>query len=538
MTIFTNQLPFDIEIAEETFAPWMQRLAANGPWDDPRLWHLALEAEQATLIRDFHELQCAPMISAFEPLPHQLETARKVLNELRGRAILADEVGLGKTIEAGLVLKEYMVRGLVKKALILVPASLVLQWSRELGQKFGIQAVAQRKAYVWEQYDCVVASIDTAKRAPHRDIVLAQEYDMIIIDEAHKLKNRKTSNYQFISELRKKYCLLLTATPVQNHLDELYHLVNILKPGQLGAQQQYKHNYVRGKRESKNEQALQEELAKVMIRNRRADAQLQWTKRIVHTVDLDLSAEEQQLYDGVTAFVRERCQAMPGTSGGLFSLVTLQREVCSSRDAVFLTLTNLFKKTPEQSPLRTRIWELVELIKQIKANTKAERALELVNNIREKVIIFTEYRATQEYLLHFFKQHRVPAVTYRGGMNRGKKDWMTDIFRDRAQVLIATEAGGEGINLQFCHHLINFDLPWNPMRVEQRIGRIHRLGQQHDVQIYNFSTNRTIEQHIVKLLQDKIKMFESVIGELDTIIENNEQEQLADVLLLRQMLNV
>src|SRR5690606_17883672 len=139
---------------------------------------------------------CLSKLPHIEPMPHQLSTAKKVVHEMGGRAILADEVGLGKTIEAGLILKEYMVRGLAKRVLILVPASLVLQWVRELNSKFSIQAVAQRKNHTWDS-EVVVASIDTAKREPHREKILATDYDLIIIDEAHKLKNKKTTNYQF-----------------------------------------------------------------------------------------------------------------------------------------------------------------------------------------------------------------------------------------------------------------------------------------------------------------------------------------------------
>lgn len=163
--------------------------------------------------------------------------------------------------------------------------------------------------------------------------------------------------------------------------------------------------------------------------------------------------------------------------------------------------------------------------------------MELVKEMNDKVIIFTEYRATQEYLLQFFRAQDMIAVPYRGGMNRGKKDWMMDLFRGRAQILIATEAGGEGINLQFCHHMINFDLPWNPMRVEQRIGRVHRLGQKEDVKIYNLCTIGTIEEHIVNLLHEKINLFELVIGELDHILERFEkgdgsiEQRLAKMLL-------
>ncbi|TBL73356.1 DEAD/DEAH box helicase [Paenibacillus thalictri] len=525
--VITRQLNnrLQIHFDREWYGEFAARSEKNGPWDDWTLFQLALEAEQARLIHSFDELQCLVHLQQLVPMQHQIDTAKKVLTEMRGRAILADEVGLGKTIEAGLILKEYIVRGLVKKALILVPASLVLQWVRELNQKFGINAVAQKKEYMWTGCDIIVASMDTAKRDPHRDIVMGMEYDMLIVDEAHKLKNKKTTNYQFITDLKKKYCLLLTATPVQNDLKELYNLITLLKPGQLGGQGNFHANFVVDKRIPKNEELLQAELSKVMIRNRRSDGNVAFTKRFVKNIPLTLSMEEQALYDGVTDFVKGRYEeAAGGDMSNILSLVTLQREVCSSRDAVFITLVNMFKKTAEDSPLRPKIWELVELIRSIKANTKAEKVLELIQDINEKVIVFTEYRASQEYLLNYLKEHKISAVPYRGGMNRGKKDWMMDLFRGRAQVLVATEAGGEGINLQFCSHMINFDLPWNPMRVEQRIGRVHRLGQQNDVKIYNLSTNGTIEEYILSLLHEKINMFELVIGELDTILERFEKK--------------
>jgi SNF2 family DNA or RNA helicase len=503
-----------------------RRVERNGPWDDWSIYQLALEAEEVSLVSDFHALQCLSLLPHFDPMPHQIDTARRVLHEMRGRAILADEVGLGKTIEAGLILKEYLIRGLVKKVLILVPASLVLQWVRELNSKFDIPAVAQKRAYTWNN-DIVVASMDTAKRDRHRSMLLGEEFDLLIVDEAHKLKNKRTGNYQFINELRKKYCLLLTATPVQNDLSEIYNLITLLKPGQLGGEGDFAANFVADRRVPKNEVELQATLGQVMIRNRRSDGGVEFTKRNVTNVPLSLSSEEMALYEGVTDYVRNHVRSESGGDiTSMLSLITLQREVCSSRDAVFITLINLFKKTSEDSPLRARIWELVELIRSIKANTKAEKTMELIQSMNdEKVIVFTEYRATQDYLLKFFKEHDLSAVPYRGGMNRGKKDWMMDLFRRRAQVMVATEAGGEGINLQFCHNVINFDLPWNPMRVEQRIGRVHRLGQTEDVQIFNLCTLGTIEEHIVHLLHEKINMFELVIGELDEIISKFEKEE-------------
>ncbi|MBO8163172.1 MAG: DEAD/DEAH box helicase [Brevibacillus sp.] len=504
---------------DRSWLPEFNRLIADdGPWHKWELFQLALEAEEALAVKNFDQLQALKFLPSLKPYPHQLATAEKVLNEMRGRAILADEVGLGKTIEAGLILKEYMVRGLAKKVLILVPASLVIQWTKELNQKFGIPAVAQKKEYMWRQYDVVVASIDTAKRDPHRRHVLSIDYDMLVIDEAHKLKNKRTRNYQFVREIKKKYCLLLTATPIQNEMEELYNLINLLRPGHLGHTEAFASTYVEGKRQAKNNDQLRQEISKVMIRNRRSDGGIRFTQRRVQSVPVELSPEEWALYDGVTRFVREHYRSQAGGFNAL-ALITLQREVCSSREAAFMTLYNMHQRAPEGSPTQQAIQELVDLIKRIETHSKAAKTAELIKRINDKVIIFTEYRATQNYLQKYLSEHGITSVPFRGGFKRSKKDWMTDLFQNRAQVLIATEAGGEGINLQFCNQVINYDMPWNPMRVEQRIGRVHRLGQERDVHIYNLSTKGTIEEHILHLLYEKIDLFEMVIGELDEIVE-------------------
>ena len=215
-----------------------------------------------------------------------------------------------------------------------------------------------------------------------------------------------------------------------------------------------------------------------------------------------------------------------------FSIMTLQREACSSREAVYFTLRNMLKKEELASPAyQQKIQQLISQVEKVQGNAKAEKALELIQQINDKVIIFTEYRATQLYLQWFLKQHGISSVPFRGGFKRGKKDWMRELFKNQAQVLIATEAGGEGINLQFCHHIINFDLPWNPMRLEQRIGRIHRLGQVKDVHIYNFAIKGTVEERIMKLLYEKIHLFEKVIGELDDILSKLEVGNVEDYLI-------
>lgn len=509
-----------VQIDRQWLNTFQDCIEQDSDWATWEQFQLAVEAAEAQVVTHFSELSCLRYLTEFTPLPHQVKTAQRVIGEMRGRAILADEVGLGKTIEAGLVFKEYLDRGLIQNALILVPSSLVLQWTRELNQKFRIPAVAQKKAWMWDQHDILVASLDTAKRNPHREKVLARHFDLLIVDEAHKLKNRRTKNWQFVNEIRKKYCLLLTATPVQNDLSELYNLVTLLKPGHLGRPSSFQSNYVADKRTPKNEDELRAEIQRVMIRNKRSDGQIAFTQRHVHTVPIQLTSEERALYDGITQFVRNRYRSGEGNIKSMLPLIILQREVCSSRDAAFLTLFKLFQRNEQgQKRLSPEVEHLAQLLRNVKTQSKVEKAIQLIKEIKEKVILFTEYRATQDLLLRALTAEGIPAIPFRGGFQRNKKDWMMELFQKRAQVMVATEAGGEGINLQFCRHIINYDMPWNPMRVEQRIGRVHRLGQKHDVNIYNFATEGTIEEYIIALLHEKIDMFRMVIGEMETILE-------------------
>ncbi|GLG00947.1 putative ATP-dependent helicase YqhH [Alicyclobacillus hesperidum subsp. aegles] len=483
------------------------------------LFQLAAIATQANMAPTFEDLLALEHVRGFAPLPHQIETAKRVVRELRGRAILADEVGLGKTIEAGLILKEYLLRGLVKKALILVPASLVLQWTKELNDKFRIHAIPQRNEWTWEQEDIVVGSLDTAKRPPHRDIVLRQSWDIVIIDEAHKLKNQKTKNWQMANQIPNKYLLLLTATPMQNQLKELHTLVTLLKPGHLGSANQFSVQYVADKRTAKDPDKLRETIADIMIRNRRQDGGTRLPKRHVQVVDLDLSAEERSFYEEVQQFLRDEYQARLSMHASMLPLLTLQREICSSSYAALISLEKMLKKTSH--PFRQeRLQKLIEMGTAIPEYTKIRKVLELVDEFDDKCIIFTEYRATQDFIMYMLKKRGISAVPFRGGFKRGKKDWMTELFSRKVRVLVATESGGEGINLQFCHYMINYDLPWNPMRLEQRIGRIHRLGQSEECHVFNLATRDTIEQHIVQILYEKVRMFESVIGTLDDIVSD------------------
>ncbi|MGL4521814.1 MAG: DEAD/DEAH box helicase [Bacilli bacterium] len=500
---------------------FLDRYQQNGQWDNWHLYSLAIQSQKALLVRDFYDLQCLRHLPDLQPHAHQLSVVHQVICEMNGVALLADEVGLGKTIEAGLVLKEYMIRGLVKKVLILVPASLINQWCAELNQKFLIPAIAWRKGYDPNAIDVLVTSLDLAKRAPYDEQIKNMQYDCIIIDEAHKLKNEKTKNYQFVKQLQKKYCLLLTATPVQNQISELFNLVSLLKPGYLGNYSSFKKEYnVRG-RDFEHDEILRQLLQKVMIRNRRQETGIQWTARHVENIHLDMKDEERKLYEAL-----HNAKEDWGESSH-FSLLTLLRECCSSREAVYTSLVRWMKKKGyDEFSISPRIQNILQCIGENQVHSKAEKVLELVQQINDKVIVFTEYRATQLFLQWYLKQHGISSVPFRGGFKKGKKDWMQQIFQQHAQVFIATEAGGEGINLQFCHHLINYDLPWNPMRLEQRIGRVHRLGQEHDVRIYNLVMKDTIEAHVLTLLHEKIDIFQKSIGDLDRILSNLPKNQI------------
>ncbi|WP_226582976.1 DEAD/DEAH box helicase [Halobacillus litoralis] len=475
-------------------------------WDG---FKLAYQAAQYKTVPQFDGLLALEHLPHVDFMDHQVQAAETVIHQMNGRAILADEVGLGKTLEAGLILKEYMIRGRAKKILILTPASLVNQWIQELNEKFYIQAASPRKKQAsWKDWDVTVTSIDMAKRENHREEILSIDYDLIIIDEAHKLKNHQTKNYQFVQSLKKTYCLLLTATPIQNTLSDLFNLVSILKPGYLGNLTDFKKKYKKNTEDEDNIQHIHSLVGHLMIRNRRKDTGLDSSKRKVVNELLSFTEEEMAMY--------KRLEELKSTHPS-FTWLTLAKELCSSREACYMSLKQLQKNAPEG---KAEIYdEYIEMIGQLPHHVKAKRMTELIENAGEKFIIFTEYRATQYYLQWYLQQHGITSVPFSGKFNKGKRDWMKQLFKNKAQVMIATEAGGEGINLQFCHHMINYDLPWNPMRLEQRIGRIHRFGQEHDVKIYNFAIKDTIEDHIMKMLYEKIELFKNAVGDLDHILE-------------------
>lgn len=495
----------------------INRLENREAWDNWTLYKMSYDVVKSNLITEFTGLQSPKYLPNLTPLKHQLEVAETVIERMNGKAILADEVGLGKTIEAGLIMKEYLIRGLVKKALILAPASLINQWVQELNHKFYIPAIAYRKNYGLDHYSVVVMSMDMAKRSPHKEHIYEQDYDLIIIDEAHKLKNHKTKNYEFVQDLKKKFCLLLTATPIQNNLFELFHLISLLKPGHLGDYETFQAAFSASKHSWENDDFLKELVNQVMVRNRRQDTGIEWTNRRVQTIPIQFTPQEKEVYE----MILELKNISPEFSSA-FTMITLQKEMCSSKEATYLTLNEMRQKCTDSKAV-LYIEEIIQKLVTLEVNAKAEKAYDIITEANDKVILFTEYRASQAYLQWYLHSKGITSVIFNGKFKASKRDWMKQLFKDHAQVLIATESGGEGINLQFCHHVINYDLPWNPMKLEQRIGRVHRLGQEHDVHIYNLAIEQTIENDILELLHVKIDVFEKAVGELDSILSTYKQ---------------
>src|SRR5699024_10909936 len=345
------------------------------------LFQLAHQFKQATIVNDFNKLQALDYLSNLDFMKHQILAAKTVIQEMNGRAILADEVGLGKTIEAGLILKEYMIRGLVKKALILVPASLTNQWINELQNKFHIPVVHYRKNYDWSNYPLLIASLDLAKRKEHREKITEIDFDLVIIDEAHRLKNDQTINYKFVQALKKKYCLLLTATPIQNNLMEIFNLISILKPGYLGDRKSFTRKYSKNRDAINNHPYLQKLIKQVMVRNRRQETLLDNIKRHVHTIWLQFNEEEAQVYTTIENAYKHHAS---------LSKITFLKEFCSSREACYLSIQKSLKDEATSDQL-----DLLEAIASLPHHTKAQKLVEIIKQIgNEKIIVFTEYRAT------------------------------------------------------------------------------------------------------------------------------------------------
>src|SRR4029079_2859146 len=432
-----------------------------------------------------------------ERFPHQLRACLRAMGPLNGRAILADEVGLGKTIEAGIVLKEYLLRGAVRTVLVLVPASLCEQWRAELWEKFELDFVVSRgPAGQWGRHPFVISSLETARHERHRRRVRGAGYDIVVVDEAHRLRNHLTLGWKFVNDLNPRYLLLLTATPVQNDLRELYNLVTLVRPGTVGTFSQFRRDFLTGhdKRAPRNAPRLRSLLESVMIRTRRNDTDLVFAPRKVETLWVVQTPTERSLYRDVSDFVADAVKGDVGQPGRphYFTLMVLRKEMGSSWAAARATLGKL-ASSPDGLDAR-RLKDLCARADAVSTGpSKVKHLLRCIHALRgEKAIVFTQFRATQDTVVAALRAEGIEPAIFHGELSWREKEDSLESFRGERQVLVSTEAGGEGRNLQFCRIVINYDLPWNPMRVEQRIGRVHRLGQQHPVRVIHLAARGTI----------------------------------------------
>jgi len=572
----------------------VSQAASRARADRPRLtpFHQRIAAEALTARGGGGAARLTPALahSSVDLNPHQIEAAAFALAQLpTGGAVLADEVGLGKTVEAGLVLAQLAAEGKAR-AIVLVPASLRAQWRDELQSKFGLDAgivdgesirAAERHGLKTNPFDSggiVIASHPfAALRASEIERV---PWDVAVIDEAHRLRNAYRRDHRTGQALRKalRRCpkLLLTATPLQNDLMELLGLAAFIDDALLGNEEAFRLQYATGELDEDRAADLKARLAPVVVRTLRRQVKeyVKFTARRSIVEDFAPTAEEQALYDRVSEYLRrEDAFAIPQARRALFVLV-YRKILASSSFALAATLDKLAGSLEEKlagaecaaqadllldadgfsdeaeelfddggaaerpkGPAAVRMMraELAELracarlARTIKTNAKADalvRGLDRCFTVAracawpEKAVVFTEFRRTQDHLAKLLAAKGYSVTCLSGDVSGAdRRQALVDEFRARTQVLLMTEAGAEGLNLQFCNLVVNYDLPWNPQRVEQRIGRCHRYGQQRDVLVLNFLNRaNAADARLYELLAQKLALFDGVFGSSDEVL--------------------
>jgi len=515
-------------------------IAGSEASSDPAAFRLRAELVRLSLFEGFDELLCLPALQGVEAHWYQVETVRKVLKQYRGRVLLADEVGLGKTVEAGMVLKEYVLRGMAERILILVPASLVGQWRDEMAAKFGIDCATSHDPLLrsdpeqfWAQ-PRVIASIAAARRKEHAELLAGLSYDVVVVDEAHHLRDQASASYRLVNSLQKRFLLLLSATPVQNSLIELYNLLTLLQPGIFKTPKEFRAAYmVPGKpREPANRERLRDLMRGVMVRNTRALAALRMPRRHASTLRAVPAAAEAACYAELTALVRGMAAGGEASGNQAPHRLSLQHLLTAAGSSPAASAAAI-ARFAERHPKDARWTDLLTRTRAIAAGAKEAALMRLLaQSPAEKKLVFVHHRDSLTHLADRLRREDIAFATFSGDMSGPAKDAAVEAFRDQVPLLLCTESGGEGRNLQFCNTLVNFDIPWNPMAIEQRIGRIDRIGQVREVFIFNLVSAGTIEDAVLRILDEKINMFELVVGEVGAILGEVDEEGEFSTLVL------
>lgn len=554
--------------------------------------HIAYVAAAARVAASQHEdVLLAPIGSNVIPLPHQLKALNRVMSKPQVRYLLADEVGLGKTIEAGLVMRELKLRGLVKRILVVAPKGLATQWVSEMQTHFNehfqllIPGEFENTAdNTWAKHDQVVCPMDSIKPLEKRrgwdlakisqynkqrfDDLIAAGWDLIVVDESHRLQGSTDTVARFklgqgLADAA-PYFLLLSATPHQGKSDGFHRLMSLLDreafPDEASITQERVKPYVI---RTEKRQAIDAE-GQPLFRPRRTQLiSVAWGVK---------HGPQRDLYDAVTEYVREGYnQALATKQNAVgFLMILMQRLMVSSPSAIKATLvrrldvlnkpalatqTSLMSEedwdeldgqqqvdqllnSSELSKIRIgslkneveEVQWILNIANQCVENSidaKADALLGLITNLQReendpnlKVLIFTEFVTTQSMLANFLANRGMSVVTLNGSLSMQERKKVQQEFAQKTRILISTDAGGEGLNLQFCHVIINYDIPWNPMRLEQRIGRVDRIGQQHVVRALNLVLEDTVEHRVREVLEEK----------LATILEEFGVDKTSDVL--------
>ena len=552
----------------------------------------------------------APIESSVIPLPHQIRALSRAISNDRVRYLLADEVGLGKTIEAGLIMRELKLRGLVRRTLVVAPKGLVTQWVAEMrthfGEEFRLLIPSDFSAYrriarednLWQSHPQVVCPMDSVKPLDRRrgwsreqvaaynrerfEDLISAGWDLVIVDEAHRLggSTDQVARYRLGQGLAEAapYLLLLSATPHQGKTDAFHRLISLVDaqafPDESSVTKERVQPYVIRTEKRHAIDAKGEPLFKP----RRTElVTVSWRAR---------HRSQELLYEAVTEYVREGYnQAMREKRSTIgFLMILMQRLVVSSTRAIATTLRRrleVLESPPEQLPLlpewddegwydldgeeqllavlRARLQgirnereevrfllEAAERCERQGPDAKAEALLDWIYRLQAeesdpdlKVLVFTEFVPTQKMLYDFLTERGFDAVRLNGSMSMEERERVQKAFAKDARILISTDAGGEGINLQFCHVVINYDIPWNPMRLEQRIGRVDRIGQTHRVRAINFVLENSVEHRVREVLEEKLAVIfeEFGIDKTGDVLDSAQAGRLFDDLYVDAILN-
>lgn len=466
--------------------------------------------------------------------PYQLRVVEQVLREKAPAAILADEVGLGKTFEAALVLKELVLRGLARSVLVLTPKALLSQWRDELREHFDLDfALTDEKRFQgFEHEERFICSLHQFVRSFDR--LAGRTFDVLIVDEAHLLANPDSKRRQSVKELGARWRLLLTATPVANKLTDLYSLVDLVLPGRLGTLREFEAEYVADPgtcRVLKPSRAaeLRTLTRDAICRTRRAETEIPFVRRTVETRSIAPTPAEDTMIGDVTDYLRALYRRAPATRANrgavIREIMALQQSLSSSPRAIEMSLRARAERHADERDLLLALAERCASVESAKERLLHDLLAQLST---EPALIFTLRLETAARLRQTIQALGRSAECYVGALSRAEREALVARFNTGdLQTLIATDAGAEGLNLhQRCRVVINADMHWNPMRVEQRIGRVHRLGQTRDVLVYNFVLKDSIDEYVVRLLYEKIELFNLTIGALETVLAEVREGEL------------